>query len=92
MTTNPELKTLVELTHKINVGDIQVGYNTKYNLQVLVIAVDNETKTENDYNVFFIKEDKVIKITVMGLTSKIGYYSARDIAEQGTELPIQLKL
>jgi hypothetical protein len=83
---------LESLAYKINAGDIQVAYNTNLNIQVLIMAVDNKNLTENDYHVFFIKKDIVIKKSIIGLTSKIGYYSARDIASQWPHLPIELKI
>jgi hypothetical protein len=84
-----QLETLV---YRINTGNVQLAYNVSLNLQILVIAKNNELSTEYDYNVIFIRGEEVVKTIVMGMTNKIGYYSAKDIARQYTHLPSELKL
>lgn len=67
---------LNELEMMINHGDIQCGYNVNLNLQVLMIGEGTE------YNVFYIQDGKLIKSLQCGFSSKLAYYSAKDLAAQ----------
>jgi hypothetical protein len=84
-----ELNTLL---HRIESGDIQVAYNVNLNLQVLMLGIENDQETESSFYVFFIQNNDIVKYSVVGLTTKIGYYSAGDIAMQYPHLPAELKL
>jgi hypothetical protein len=84
-----ELNTLL---HKLESGDIQVSYNVNLNLQVLMLGTENDQETESSFYVFFIQNNDIVKYSVIGLTTKVGYYSAEDIALQYPHLPAELKL
>lgn len=74
------------MTVKLMTGDLQLEYNALVDLQVLIDG-DGE-----EYKVYYIQGGKIVKYLTIGFHSNIPYYSAKDIAQQGSNLPQDLLL